>query len=424
MNVKKTLLVLTIICFFSNYSSAQKQGIDNVVGEKFTISSKILGEDREIQVYLPKSYDDDGQKNYPVLYILDGQRYFLYGVGFQQTFTNFSKTPEFIVVGIENIYPQRFDLLEMSADKYLEFMEQEVLGFVDKNFRTADDRILFGWEYGGGFAIHVMAMRPDLFNAYFSASPFPLDYRRDPEADTRIKIMENLLSKGAALNKFLYFTLGKDEYNSLSGTDSLVGLLKKSSPKELNWKYDLLDDEKHVSTPYRTLYKGLERYYDDFEPIRFESIQVFNEAGGIKHVYEHYRKRGLRYGISTKIDDKTKFSLINTARTEDNYAQFDFFLNEFEDYIERSNFNINWGIRFGRFYLKHDNPYKAIKVFNTLSDKFPKSSKPHNALGDAFKAKGDAKQASKSYQKAIELVKENSDPNLSDYQAKLSGLKE
>jgi len=58
---------------------------DNVIGKRFTLSSKILNENRDIQIFLPESYHSSKQ-SYPVLFILDGQRLFTLGVSLSQSF--------------------------------------------------------------------------------------------------------------------------------------------------------------------------------------------------------------------------------------------------------------------------------------------------------------------------------------------------
>ena len=40
--------------------------------EYASMPSKILGQDREFAVYLPKNYANNPDKNYPVLYLLHG----------------------------------------------------------------------------------------------------------------------------------------------------------------------------------------------------------------------------------------------------------------------------------------------------------------------------------------------------------------
>lgn len=115
---------------------------------KHVLHSKALKQARDIQVYLPESYHQ-GTDKYAVLYITDGQQYFFNGVAFQQSFHHFDLTPEFIVVGVTNYHPQR---LEVFADtQLLDFFEEELIPFIDKHYRTNDDRLVFGWQMGGYF---------------------------------------------------------------------------------------------------------------------------------------------------------------------------------------------------------------------------------------------------------------------------------
>ncbi|MBL4643672.1 MAG: hypothetical protein JKY44_08795, partial [Flavobacteriaceae bacterium] len=63
------------------------------------IDSKVLSEVQEIQIYLPDSYKTS-KKEYPTLYILDGQWHFANGVGIQKSLRAPGVLPEIIIVGI------------------------------------------------------------------------------------------------------------------------------------------------------------------------------------------------------------------------------------------------------------------------------------------------------------------------------------
>ena len=95
--MRNTLFVLIFIFSLAGFSQNSIQ--DNVVGVNLTINSKFLKENRKIQVYLPDGYSKSNKK-YPVIYLLDGQRYFLYGVTLDRLLKHFRMTPDFIVVGI------------------------------------------------------------------------------------------------------------------------------------------------------------------------------------------------------------------------------------------------------------------------------------------------------------------------------------
>src|ERR1700739_904124 len=79
------------------------------IGEKFTLHSRILNEDRPYWVYLPPSYRDAtyAPKRYPVLYLLDGDLHFASASGIVQYMSGAEywenlQIPELIVVAIPN----------------------------------------------------------------------------------------------------------------------------------------------------------------------------------------------------------------------------------------------------------------------------------------------------------------------------------
>ena len=86
----KTFILIIISLLTTIHLEAQNKGTDNIVGTNHFIDSEILGEKRQIQIYLPPGYSET-KKIYPVLYILDGQQFFLYGVSLTQNFKTFKK---------------------------------------------------------------------------------------------------------------------------------------------------------------------------------------------------------------------------------------------------------------------------------------------------------------------------------------------
>ncbi|MCJ8269702.1 MAG: esterase family protein, partial [Psychrosphaera sp.] len=121
------------------------------LGEMITMESKVLGEERSFQVYLPPGYHQSS-KQYPVLYVLDGQWYFTNAVAIGQSLRLPNILPQMIVVGIVNSNPRRRQLFGAQTEQFQQYLADEVLPFVDSNFRTSKERLLFGWEMGAFFA--------------------------------------------------------------------------------------------------------------------------------------------------------------------------------------------------------------------------------------------------------------------------------
>lgn len=127
-----------------------------------------LGRDRRIWIYLPPDYDDS-QKQYPVLYIHDGQNVFDAANSFSgewQVDESLNKLFDegdygIIVVAIENGGGKRLDEYSPwinpnygggEGDEYMDFIVSTLKPYIDNNFRTRSDRKyngLMGSSMGG-----------------------------------------------------------------------------------------------------------------------------------------------------------------------------------------------------------------------------------------------------------------------------------
>ena len=397
--MKKIQLIFAIYCSSFSYSQAQENGVVNAVGKNYFIQSEALNEEREIQIYLPDSYENNDKK-YPVLFLLDGQRFYLYGVSLLQSFAQFKLTPEFIVVGIKNKYPQRFSHFSNSENTFLSFLEKDVIGFVDDNFRTSGERLLFGWEYGGSFVIQAMIDKPELFDAYLAASPYPIS--------EKTKVIDSLIFNEREFKGQLYFTVSLNEGIVEEGTDSLYSVLGNRPLNEMNWTYRKLDGEEHRSTPYATIYHGLKSYYYYYPELQFTSLEEFTKAGGMAYVNDYYKQRSKEFGFSPELPNWTKFTIIRNAMRANNYDQFHVFVTKFisDEFIGQLRGNRPYSI--AEFYLKYQEYEKAINIFKILVNKYPKSEHPLNSLGDVYTSLKEDKKATEYYKKAAEITKNNS----------------
>ena len=69
--LKKLLIFCSILFVFQSVAFAQTKNVKPLtIGEIRTIKSKILNEDRILNIYLPQNFDKT--KSYPIIYLLDG----------------------------------------------------------------------------------------------------------------------------------------------------------------------------------------------------------------------------------------------------------------------------------------------------------------------------------------------------------------
>jgi len=158
-----------------------------------TIYSEELGNEREIYIFLPPSYDADAERTYPVLYMQDGQNIFSSAGESAMMKWDVDTTAlslieegiieEIIIVGISNSewrdyeYTPTFDATDGSgghADPYLTFLVEEVKEYIDENYRVRPfrhDTALAGSSLGGLLALYAAMEYPDFFGKIAAISP-------------------------------------------------------------------------------------------------------------------------------------------------------------------------------------------------------------------------------------------------------------
>ncbi|CEJ68562.1 Ferri-bacillibactin esterase BesA [Chryseobacterium oranimense G311] len=183
--IKKILALFSILFAFQFMVLAQTGNVKPLtIGEVRTLKSKILNEDRTLNIYLPQGFDK--AKSYPVIYLLDGSinEDFIHVTGLVQFFNQMYAMPETIVVGIANIDRKRdftfhTDLKDLQqdypttghSDKFINFLEKELLPYIGSQYKTTD-KYLFGQSLGGLLATEILFKKPEMFNNYFIISKF------------------------------------------------------------------------------------------------------------------------------------------------------------------------------------------------------------------------------------------------------------
>ena len=357
----KQLIIVVVCCFLSINSFAQEEDAKITIGVNHTIKSSILDQDRTIQIYLPDSYTDSKQ-SYPVLYILDGQWFFSSGVAIQNALRTPGAIPEMIVIGIKNSNPLRRSLFGDENKKFTDFLKNELIHYIDSNFRTTQERVIFGWEAAAYYISELILEETEMFNGGIITDG---GYAS-----------ENLVKEFRSEKDIYLFIANsrKDIYN-IGSTDAFSEILKMNEPKNLIWKYDLFNDEVHKSLAYVAMYKGLKFYYHNYESPTIESIQQYNDLGGMDYLTTFSKERAKRFGGDGNIDDDAKNRLIWLAFNRNNFEYFNLFMTEFADVLSTERYaSAYWQNRFGQFYLQHKDYANSIKYFNTGLTLYPNTN--------------------------------------------------
>jgi predicted alpha/beta superfamily hydrolase len=241
-----------------------------------SLKSEILNQNRMLSVFLPDGYYGRNVK-FPVIYVLDADGRDQHIVPTARFLFVNNKMPKAIIVGVYNI-DRNHDFLPDSsknaptgggADKFLLFFKDELIPYINKNFKTEPYKVLVGHSYGGLFAMYALLNDPDLFNSYIAIDP-SFWYKKQMlvnSAETKFHEVKNW-------DKTVFITGRQGGGMKDMGITAMEKVLKSSAPTDLNWKIAEYSDEDHGSVPFKSAYDGLRYIFD-----AGSNYKVFPETG-------------------------------------------------------------------------------------------------------------------------------------------------
>lgn len=352
------------------------------------IESKVLGETRTILVRTPASYAT-GAQSYPVLYMTDGDRQLPHTAATADFLSREGRMPEVILVGISNtdrtrdLTPTRVETLQQDGrtlrfptsgggEKFLTFLETEVIPHVEKTYRTQPYRVFAGHSFGGLFALQALFSRPKLFNAIIAVSPALIWDDR-----WAIRRATELVEKNPELNTTLVFSVGDEGEELDREFRALEKLFRKRAPKGFEFEAIKFADEDHGSVVMPTHYAGLRKVFSGWR---------FAVTGDPKTLYararDHYAKLSRRAGYTVPIPEQT------------------------------TNF-------IGYQLLQQGHVRESIEVLAANVAAYPASANVYDSLGEAYEQAGDRARAKENYARAAEIGKRINDPNTNIYERNL-----
>lgn len=155
-------------------------------GETFTLDSKVLGERRRINVYLPPAWQDTLYQPRAVLYMPDGgaAEDFFHVAGLLQVSVGNGSMRPVLLVGIENTQRRR-DLTGPTTNPkdreiapvvggsaaFRRFLREELMPTVNARWRTTGETALMGESLAGLFTVETWFTEPELFDHYLAFDP-------------------------------------------------------------------------------------------------------------------------------------------------------------------------------------------------------------------------------------------------------------
>jgi predicted alpha/beta superfamily hydrolase len=394
----KTFCLTTIIALFLllctnriHAQDTQTQPKQIVIGSIDNIQSKILNEQREVWVYVPSSASDTNysKQRYPVVYVLDGELFFSSVVGMIQTLSSAYVCPEMIVIGILNtdrtrdLTPTHMDSWQVmglvldsdvcknsgGGEKFISFMEKELMPHIDSLYPSAPYRILIGHSFGGLTVMNTLIHHTNLFKAYVAIDPAMSwdDQKVLKEAKKELATnnyagvslflgIANTMNEGMDTIKVKKDTTKSTEH--IRSVFDLRNYLNNNKQNQLEYAYKYYNNDEHNSVPLIAEYDALRFIFNYYHLSLF-----YNGYRSIENLYENVSKH---FGYKVKPPE----SMVNDLAYTDLY---------FKRYDE------------------------SLYLFKLNVINYPESYNAYDSMGDFYDAKGDKANAINNYKKALSI---------------------
>ncbi|GGX34460.1 hypothetical protein GCM10007384_38840 [Aquimarina muelleri] len=379
------------------------QEIDSsfTIGERKSIPSKVLEEERTFQVYLPPSYYSNPKGNFPVVYLIDGDYNFHYDTGLIELLSSVSgRIPEMIVVGIadkgktkyrRNCTPDYIPKREGNASNFMLFIENELKPYIYQNYRASDYEILIGHSIGGVFVTNYMLEKPKVFDSYIAIDPalWLGNYEIINKANTVFKDKKEIGAK---------FFISLADTKEM-GVRQFVGVLDTYFPEEKDWSFMHFENENHNSVGLVTIRKSLEEIFENWEITR----QEFYNFKSAQQIIDHYSQLSTDFSTSFSIPSyflgNAVYYYYKHKKQEDLLILEAEIKNKLPSSIE------DFYLQLALNYLENEELDKALDMYDTRIKENPMSFSSYDGISKIYVIQGELKKALQSSKTAIEIAK-------------------
>jgi len=400
----RIFLIVGLTVFIQQWMNAQTNSNQQFlyqVGVLDSLYSEILNESRNIYIQLPASYDPNKKQKYPVAFILDGEL-FLPTVSSVQNYYSGGFTPEMVLVGISNeknrirdlttstittSYGMPFNQINGKADTFTEFIEKELIPYIEKKYPVTNFRTLIGHSYGGLFTIYTLVNKPHLFANYLAIDP-SLDW----DGQQLLKEAEELLATQNYKNTSLFMSLSgqlhmqdskvtienvmKDTTDfSLFARSNIAfsNLVKQNKQNGLVFDWKFYPKDLHGTIPFPSIMDGLITIFEWYQMENTDKINSFDTPKEELFAIIKHREKKLKEHFGYSVPPYSE-ELLNML---------------------------------GYMNMDMDQPEKSKMNFELAIEYYPLSANTYDSMADYYEAQKDYTNALKFVYKAYELSGSN-----------------
>lgn len=376
------------------------------LGDRVEIDSKILNEQRELQIFLPENYQANPNATYPVIYLLDGDYHFHAVSGMLDLMANKAQLiPDVILVGIADkgtdkyrqyMTPEALTSPLKAEDKgkanlFLSFINKELKPYINQNYRAADNNTLVGHSIGGLFVLNALVEQPDSFNNYISTSP---SLWLNNQAFT--KTASDKITKNSHKPVSLYLSLGDETRMNQYG---FINILDELQPANINWKFTHYPDENHNSVALISLRNSFKAIFKGWFIAEKALRKNHTPSSIIAHYQELASKLKINQAMPTpSIKSAIRYFYMNKKTNE---------LDDFMDKVKQTHPASEQAfIIMQASYVSHFNsPKAALALLKSLESKFDTSIEYLKNIAITYEQLKNDNSAISYFEKALKLAK-------------------
>lgn len=327
-----------------------------------TVNSQKLGEKREIKIQLPRNYEQNSEKRYPVVVVLDGDYLFEPVAGMVDYYSYWKDIPEMIVVGINQdgirMEDTSYGENSLPADKgakFFEFIGMELLASLDQKYRTANFRMIVGHDFTANFINYYLLKQEPIFKGYINLSP-------DLAPEVANWVTEALESSES--KRWFYLATSNEDIPALkSGIASFDNQLKNINNKLVSYKFEEFTGESHYSLVGKAIPSAISSMFEIYRPIStkdYNEILLQTSISPTQYLTEKYESIEELYGLKRQISINDFLAVHNAIEKTRNWEAYkDLYKLAFDHYP---------GTMLGTFFeARHEeetgNPKKAMRIY-------------------------------------------------------------
>lgn len=322
--IKKSLSFIFFIFCISIFSQ-------NIIVKE--LESEIMETTRTLKIYIPDSYERDSIKNYPLAIVLDEEFMFDTYVGNSILFAKKDKAPKQIVVGISMEETRAkdvgFDLnsgaLINSSKNFYDFLRDEVLFYMESNYRTSPFVSFVGQGYSANLITHFLQENTAFINSFVCINPSFSDFIGS-------ELQSYNLNKFANEDNTFYLYINNSDAFSASKKTKISQIQTALSTLEIK-NFNIINDniitDSAVSAISEAIPRAMTKIFEVYSAISKEEyeekIKELSPIDAIAYLEDKYLEIEFLFGSSLGIREKDIYAIENIIIEKENGDRlFDF----------------------------------------------------------------------------------------------------